>query len=355
MNPLEKELFLWAVIAIGCLFSYTNGFQDGSSVAAAPIASRSIVAWRAVVLTAICEFLGALLGGSGVANAISGISTYPRGESFLVVLAVALSAAVSWNFLTRLLRVPSSSTHALVGGLIGAIFGASGSFQFINWGEFGYLLHPSGVCKVLVTLFMSPLIGFFAGFFCLRLLYFVFARASSRVSKVVKRMQWLVLPVLAFGHGANDTQKVMGLIVLCLASGGVECGLGTNGQLSIPFWVRLLVGAAMTLGVVAMAPGIVKRVGAGIYRQRPVHAFVSEFASAVVVTVGSITGGPVSASQVIASTVMGVGYAQRRKGVHWLVAKDMLMAWFLTIPSAGALAYVFTYWLRALGYIHGAS
>ncbi|MFA7338763.1 MAG: inorganic phosphate transporter [Candidatus Obscuribacterales bacterium] len=329
------------VFLLGCLFAYTNGFQDGSSVAASPIASRSIGMWQGVLLTAIFEFLGALLGGSQVASAIAGITNYPRSEPFLYVLACALLAAILWNFLTRLFKVPSSSTHALVGGLIGAIFASTGSFEYIVWGSFNALIHPTGVCKVIATLFLSPLVGFGAGYFTLHLLQFLLSRATNQVNNALKSLQLLVLPVLAFGHGANDTQKVMGVIVMAMSAAGL---FGRQNPLasseSIPLWVRITIGAFMVFGVVCMAPGILKRVGLGIFKQRPVHGFASEFASAVVVLTGSITGGPVSASQVIASTVMGVGYANRRKGVHWLVAREMAWAWFLTIPCSAAFAFL---------------
>lgn len=346
---MDASAFLLIVVILGCVFAYTNGFQDGSSVSASPIAARAMSKHHAVYLTAAFEYLGALFGGSKVAASISGITDFPRGVAFLSVVCVALLSAICWNFVTRVLKVPSSSTHALVGGLIGSIYGASGSFKYVIFGDFGYLIHPTGVAKVIVTLFLSPLIGFGAGYICLRLAMIVFAKASSRLSVALKRMQWLVLPILAFGHGANDTQKVMGLIVMCLAG-----SIPAPGDMVIPLWVRLLVGLAMTSGVVAMTPGIVKRVGSGIYPQRPVHGFVSELASAIVVTFGSLTGGPVSASQVIASTVMGVGYAERRKGVHWLVAKDMLVAWFLTIPCSGLLAFsVYTLVTQFSGRLQG--
>lgn len=334
------SIYFVAVLLLGCLFSFTNGFQDGSSVAASPIASRSIGLWQGVLLTAVFEFLGALFGGSQVASAISGITNYPRSEPFLCVLACALLAAVLWNYLTRLLKVPSSSTHALVGGLIGAIFASTGSFEYIVWGNFNGLIHPTGVCKVIATLFLSPLIGFVAGYFTLHLLQFLLSRATTKVNNGLKRSQWFVLPALAFGHGANDTEKVMGVVVMAMSAGGL---FGHQNPLSssdtIPLWVRLTIGLCMAFGVLCMAPGILKRVGFGIFKQRAVHGFVTEFASAVVVLTGSITGGPVSASQVIASTVMGVGYANRRKGVHWLVAREMAWAWLLTIPCSAAFAY----------------
>ena len=338
---MQAEILFGFTLILGCLFAYTNGFQDGSSVAASPIACRSMSKFTAVAVCATFEFCGALFGGSKVASSISQITTYPRNGTFLVVLACALTGAIIWNYVTRILRVPSSSTHALVGGLMGAILASTGNFKYINFGDFGYMLHPTGVCKVIAALFLSPLLGFIAGYLTLHLVTIVCAYATSRLNQTMKRMQWIVLPILAFGHGANDTQKVMGLIVMALSTEGVRQTLGSSlVEGDIPLWVRVTVGIFMVFGVLAMAPGILKRVGAGIYRQRPVHGFVTELASSVVVLAGSMTGGPVSASQVIASTVMGVGYAQRRKGVHWLVAKDMMMAWFLTIPSAGFTAFL---------------
>lgn len=338
---MQAYLLFAITLILGCLFAYTNGFQDGSSVAASPIACRSMTRITAVAITALFEFSGALFGGSKVASSISQITNYPRNDTFLVVLVCALTGAITWNFVTRILRVPSSSTHALVGGLIGAIFASTGNFQYVVFGDFGYLIHPTGVCKVLAALFVSPLLGFVAGFLTLRFVNFVCARATSHLNTTLKRMQFLILPVMAFGHGANDSQKVMGVVVMALSTQSFGRMLDPQiGDGGIPLWIRLTVGVFMTMGVVAMAQGIVKRVGAGIYKMRPVHGFVTEFASSVVVMTGSLTGGPVSASQVIASTVMGVGYAQRRKGVHWLVAKDMLVAWFLTIPSAGFTAFL---------------
>ena len=333
-------IYLGALFLFACIFSYTNGFQDASSVAASPIASRSLSRVHALWLTVIFELLGALLGGSLVANSIYGITTYPRNESFLLVLVCGLGAAILWNFFTRMCKLPSSSTHALVGGLIGAIYGAAGNFDCIIWGRIDHVYDASGVAKVLVTLFVSPLAGFIMGYFSLKLLYFLLSRATTRVSKIFRFMQWFLLPILAFGHGANDSQKVMGILVLGLSVEHI------SGLDAIPFWVRLVVGVSLALGVVAMAPGLVRRVGQGIYRQRGVHGFVTELCSAMILLTGSLTGGPISTSQVIASCVMGVGSADRRKGVKWLVAKDMFFAWFLTIPLAGFVAYLMARLLR---------
>lgn len=321
------------VFFLSLIFTYTNGFQDGSSVAAGAIASRALSRTQAIILVASFEFLGALLGGSAVSSTIQSITSWPSEPSLLPVLASGLFAAIIWNYMTKLLRVPSSSTHALVGGILGAVIAGSGGVQYMVWGTPDHLLHPTGIWKVVLSLFLSPLIGFVAGYLVLCLTVFLLRNATTRVNRQLRGAQWLTTAVLAFAHGANDTQKAMGVLVLTLNASG----LTTIHE--IPLWVRIITGLAMAVGVASLAPGIVKRVGMGIYKLRPLHGFVTEFSLATVVLIGSITGGPVSASQVIASTVMGVGTAERKKGVHWLVARDMLVAWLLTIPCAGALAW----------------
>jgi PiT family inorganic phosphate transporter len=320
------------VIFLSLLFTYTNGFQDGSSVAAGAIACRAMSKLQAIILCATCEFLGALLGGSAVSKSIANLTNWPDDPTILPILSSALFAAILWNYVTKIIKVPSSSTHALVGGILGALFAAGHGFKFVIWGDPGYLIHPTGVYKVVISLFASPVLGFLAGFFLFQIVMLALSRASTRVNKPLRWMQWGTVSMLAFGHGANDTQKAMGIVVLAL-------GAVTNGAISdIPLWVRLISGIAMAIGIASIVPGIVKRVGGGIYKLRPVHGFVTESASAIIVLIGSATGGPVSASQVIASTVIGVGSAERKKGVHWLIARDMIVAWMITIPSSGLLA-----------------
>jgi PiT family inorganic phosphate transporter len=329
---LNEPAPLIAVICLSLVFTFTNGFQDGSSVTATAIASRSLSPALTVALVASAEFLGAVFGGSAVANSIQSITDWPPTTSLLPVLASGLAAAIAWNFLTRLIRFPSSSTHALVGGIVGAIVTESGSFKYIVWGSPDSLVHTSGLWKVLISLFVSPIIGFCAGYLILVIIMIILLHSSTKVNQTIKSVQCITVGTLAFGHGANDTQKAMGIILLSLNAAGM-----TTGN-TIPLWVRLSTGLAMAIGIVSLAHGIVKRVGSGIFRIQPVHALASQFASASVLLVGSTTGGPVAASQVIASTVIGVGAAQRKKGVHWLVARDMLVAWLLTIPGAGILA-----------------
>lgn len=318
------------VILLALFFTYTNGFQDGSSVAACGLASRVMMPLQAVLLVSCCELAGALFGGSAVSGTIQSITNWPARLDLLPVLISGLTAAICWNYLTRYLKVPSSSTHALVGGVLGALYAASG-LKYIVWGQ-ASLLNPSGVWKVVITLFVSPLVGFAAGMLVYVACTIALSNATMKVNKGIKALQWICTAVLAFAHGANDPQKSMGIIMLCLHA------VGFNTAEGIPIYVRLASGLSIALGIASLAPGIVRRVGTGIYKMRSLSALSAEAASASVVLFGSLTGGPVAASQVISSSVMGVGSAVHAKNVHWIVAKDMLLAWFLTIPCAAVLS-----------------
>lgn len=330
---MPSSILFIIVICLALLFTYSNGFQDGSSVAATAIGCRAMSPMQAVLLCAVFEFLGALFGGSAVSRTISGMTNCPAAHSLLAILASALLAAIFWNFMTKMFGMPSSSTHALVGGFAGALIYAGG----LKYVVIGNIFHPSGVLKAVISLFASVLLGFSAGFIFLLAIMWLLSGASTRVNKLLKAAQWLITPALAFAHGANDTQKSMGILMLALV------GADAAGSHGIPLWMRVLFGSAISLGVISLAPGIVKRVGSEIYRLRPVHGFTTQLASAAVVLGGSITGSPVSATQVIASTVMGIGTAERRKGVHWLIARDMILSWLFTIPCTfvlGGLIYV---------------
>jgi len=334
----DATYILIAVILLSAVFSYSNGFQDGSTVSASVIGSRALTPKQAVLLVSIFEFAGALLGGSAVASTVKSIAHFPDNPDVLVWLACAMTAAISWNYLTKQLGFPSSSTHALVGGLLGAVIAAGGGTKLIIWGEYRHLVDATGLAKVIVSLFLSPVVGFIAGYLTFKLTMLLLLKASTRVNKWLKLAQIPALSLVAFGHGANDTQKVMGVALLSLNSFGMQVT-------TVPLWVRILTASAMILGIASLAPRIVRKVGTDIFRLRPVHGFVTQAAAAAVLVYASTTGGPVSASQVITSSVMGVGTAERKKGVHWLVAREMLIAWFITIPGAAlgsaAMYYAF--------------
>jgi inorganic phosphate transporter, PiT family len=342
-SELNSETLTVIVFSLALLYTFTNGFQDGSSVAATAIWSRAMPPWQAIVLVASAEFLGAYFGGSAVASAIQSITSYPRNASILLVLASALSAAIIWNFFTRWVRLPSSSTHALIGGVLGAVI-TEGGVQYVVMGNANSLLHPTGLWKVIISLFVSPLLGFLGGYVVFIVALFLLRNATTKITKWLNAMQVISVTALAFGHGANDTQKAMGVILLALNS------TRTDPLTDIPSYVRILTGAAMVIGIISFSQGIVRRVGGGIFKLHTIHALTAQASAAAIVAYGSATGGPVSASQIISSSVVGVGAAQRRKGVHWKVVQDMLLAWLFTIPGAALLAAVLHrcifHWLR---------
>lgn len=338
-------LLLFLVILLSFIFTYTNGFQDGSSVTASAIGCRSLSPRQAVILVAAMELCGALLGGQAVADTMQSISSWPHRPDLLPIVICGLLGAIIWNFAMRFSGLPSSSTHALVGGILGALIAASDSLAYVVWGHIYSPFHGTGMSKVLLALFMAPVLGFAGGYVLLLLSKILLSRASIRINRQIKALQWLTLSILAFGHGANDTQKSMGLILLCLNS------LQLLDSYQVPGWLRLLTGLCMSAGVIALAPGIVKKVGSRIYRLRPLHGLVTQISAAGILLTASLNGGPVSASQVVSSSVMGAGAADRLKGVQWLIAQEMLTAWCLTIPGAGVLAWI-SYHLLGAGLNH---
>jgi inorganic phosphate transporter, PiT family len=321
------------VVILSLVFTYTNGLQDGSSVTAGLIFCRVLKPVPAVLLVACFEFAGAMFGGSAVASAVRSITPVSENAHLLPTLAAGLSAAIAWNYLAKFLKMPSSSTHALFGGLLGAFLAAPGGAANIIWGTVN-LFHPTGFGRIVVSLFTSPVLGFVLGYILINVMTLALVRATTEANRWLKLGQTVTVSLLAFGHGANDPQKTMGIILMALHASGIY------RSEEIPLWVRVSTGLSIALGVILLAPGIAKRVGSGIYKLRILHGFVSQATSGVLVVASSLTGCPVSSSQVISSAVMGVGSGEHFKDVHWLVARDILISWFLTIPCAGLCAYV---------------
>lgn len=322
-------LLAYIVIGLALLFAFTNGVQDGSSVSAGVISCRALSPARAVLLVALCELLGALFGGSAVAKMVGSVTTLPPSVELLRVLVATLLTATLWNYIIKLLRFPSSSTHALFGALLGAAVAAGGPGA-IDGGTYS-LLHPTGMARAIVSLIGSPIAGFVAGYALLGLTNLALLRATTKANKVLQVLQILALCVMAFGHGSNDPQKTMGIIMLALKSAHL------TDSTDIPLWARAGSGIAISLGVIATAPGIVRRVGK-IYKLKMVHGFALEVAAGAILLISSLSGFPVSTSQIVSSTVMGIGSNERVKDVHWLVARDILVSWFLTMPCTGLVA-----------------
>lgn len=327
-------LLVGLAVVITLVFDYTNGFHDASNIIATIIAARAMTPIQAVALVAFFEFLGPILGGTAVANTIGkfvDLSGIPKTNALLIILS-GLFAAAAWNLLTWWRGLPSSSSHALVGGLIGAITVSVGS-QHVVWGmhELGRG-HFTGVSKILVALCISPLLGFFLGFLIQRLVMFLLRAARPKINRQLRNSQWLTAAGLAFSHGANDAQKSMGILTLILLlSGAID-------SFVVPLWVMMLCAVAMTSGVLMGGWRIVRTLGFAIYKIRPVHALNSQLTACCVIFGSSLLGAPVSTTHVVASSIMGIGASDHPKAVRWGKAKEILVTWLITIPGAALIA-----------------
>jgi PiT family inorganic phosphate transporter len=325
------------------LFDVTNGFHDASNMIATVVASRAMTPIQAVMVVGTFHFIGPILGGTAVANTIGkfiDVSSLDVVVSLTIILC-GLSGAIFWNLLTWWFGIPSSSSHALVGGLIGAVVLASGP-EHVVWG-FGQLLHGelTGVTKVILALIISPFIGFWVGFALHRLMGFLLHGARPSMNGKLRRVQWLTAAGLSFSHGANDAQKSMGIITMVLVLGGYI------SEFVVPLWVVLSCATMITLGTLMGGWRIVRTVGFGIYKVRPLHAVNAQLTSAVVIFGASMIGAPVSTTHVVSSSIMGIGASERPKAVRWGKAREIISTWLITIPGA-ALAAAVVYWLVRL-------
>ena len=279
-------------------------------------------------MAAICEFAGPFLFGTAVAQTIGkniiDISTFDTKVLSLSISLViaALIGAIAWNLITWFWGLPSSSSHALVGGMVGAMLVAYGPEKII-W---------KGLLYVITVLIISPILGLIFGTLFLKATFYLFRNASPKAKYFFNRMQILSSIALSLSHGANDAQKSMGLITLSLVI------LGLSPTFHIPFWVVAACSAAIALGTASGGWRIIKTLGSKIYRLRSVHAFCAQTSSAAVILGAALLGGPVSTTHVVSSSIMGVGAGQRISAVRWGVAKNIIVAWFITIPASAVMA-----------------
>ncbi len=306
---------LGLVIILALLFGFINGMRDSSSIVATMISSRAFPPRAALTMTALVEFVGPFVFGVTVAKTVGGDIVASSALS-LQALTVGLVGAILWNLITWQFGIPSSSSHALIGGLIGATVISSG------WSA----IKVSGLYKVLIALFASPLVGFFVGFVVLRIIYYLARHSSPHITNFFKRGQLLTAMVLAFSHGTNDTQKTIGIIVLSLIIGGYL------PEFSVPLWVIVVSAGAMSLGTSFGGWKLIRTLGSRFYKIQPVHGFATQLTSGLVILTASLTGLPVSTSQVVSSAIIGVGASERFGKVRWGVAGDILTAWVITIP-----------------------
>jgi PiT family inorganic phosphate transporter len=327
-------------VAIALAFAVTNGIHDASNAIATLVATRAATPLQAILLASFFNMLGPLLVGAAVADTIAGIVTVPADQA-VAVIGSGLAAAVTWNVLTWRRGLPSSSSHALVGGLVGAAL-AAGGVSAVQWGGLEGL-HPVGVFGSLIALAISPVLGFFVALGLIRLARRLAHRATRRWKAVTANGQWVTSSALAFSHGANDAQKTVGVIAALLLAGG------QTDSLSTPAWVVPACAIALTLGTALGGWRIIKTVGRGIYRIDSLEGLASQTASAGVIFGASLGGAPVSTSQVVASSVVGLGGGRRRwRHVNWEIVREMLIAWVITLPAAAVVAvaiYSLVQWL----------
>jgi PiT family inorganic phosphate transporter len=318
---------LLAIIVLALGFDFLNGVHDSSNVVATMISSRAFSPRVALGTTALANFVGPFLFGVAVADTIGHEIVDPHTVSTTVILAALLSAIV-WDVLTWVLGFPSSSSHALIGGILGAVIVGAG------WAE----IELGGLEKVLIALLTSPLIGFVVGFLILKLIMALSRDATPRINIWFKRSQIVTGIALALSHGTNDSQKTMGIITLALV---------TSGFLKVfvvPVWVILICATMIALGTAIGGWRLIRTLGGKIFKIRPVDGFASQLASASVIISASLVGGPVSTTQVVSSAIMGTGTAERASKVRWQVAQEIATAWVLTIPASAAMAALF-YWI----------
>ncbi len=312
---------LIVIIGIALLFDFLNGLHDSSNIVATMISSRALSPRKALGMTAVAEFVGPFLFGVAVATTIGSEVVNPVAISSAVIIA-ALSSAIVWNLITWYFGWPSSTSHALIGGLIGAVAIADG---------FG-TIRLAGLEKVLIALFLSPVLGMVFGYLMLKLIYFLARGATPSVNTLFKRAQWGTSVALALSHGTNDAQKTMGIIAMAMVTTGYVT------EFDVPWWVITLSAGAIALGTLAGGWRLIRTLGGKFYKIRPVHAFGSQLTSAGIILGAALLGGPVSTTQVVSSAIMGAGSADRVSKVRWTVARDVVVAWVLTIPVAALLA-----------------
>ena len=326
MPDLSTGLF--AVIFLALAFDYINGFHDTANAIATSVSTRALSPKQAIWMAAALNFLGALFS-TGVAKTIGGDIVKSASLVDQQVITAALVGAIVWNLLTWWYGIPSSSSHALVGGIIGAVVAGRG------WDP----LNLAGIEKIFLSLVLSPIVALIVGYFFLILMMWLFRGFPPHALSVgFARAQIGTAALIAFSHGSNDAQKAMGIITLALLSAG------EISSLDVPTWVKFACALSMSLGTAVGGWKIIKTMGTGIARLEPFSGCAVELTSSLVIFSATLLHLPVSTTHVVSGSIMGIGASNRIRSVRWGVARQMLMAWVLTIPlsalASGLIYYV---------------
>ena len=321
------------VVLLAIAFDYTNGFHDTANSIATSVATRALSPAWAILMATSFNFIGAF-AGTAVAKTI-GSGLVDDQTTTQAIVAAALIGAIAWNLITWQRGLPSSSSHALIGGLLGATIIGAG-FGALNLGGI--------VNKVLIPMLTSPLLGFVLAFTFILAIYWVFRHSLRKpMARRFRRLQVFSAEFMAFAHGSNDAQKTMGIITLALFAAGVI------PDVTVPSWVIVVSATALSAGTAVGGWRIMKTMGQRVAKLEPVHGFAAETAAASILLGTAELGMPVSTTQVISSAIMGVGASQGVRAVRWGIARRILIAWVLTLPGAGIIAAFAWVILNALG------
>jgi len=332
--PNGLTLLLLAVFMLAVLFDYINGFHDTANAIATSVSTRALRPEHAILMSATANFVGALTGTAVAKTISSGLATTPSGSAGQTIVAAALIGAIVWNLITWRFGIPSSSSHALIGGLLGAVVASIGASAIIVDGVVG---------KVIVPLILSPFLGITIGFLMMVVIFNVFRRANPRrMNDRFRRLQVISAGFMAFSHGSNDAQKTMGIMTLALIASGL-----LPADAPIPLWIIVLAATAISFGTAAGGWRIIKTMGQKVVKLDPVHGFAAETTAATIILTASHFGMPVSTTHVISSAIIGVGSSDRLSAVRWGVAGNIVIAWIVTIPASAGIAAL-AWWLGGL-------
>lgn len=326
---------LVVVVGVALFFTYTNGFHDSANAIATSISTRALTPKAALAMAAVMNLAGAFMG-SGIAKTVSeGLIATPTGSTGMMILFAALAGAITWNMITWYFGLPSSSSHALFGGMVGAALAGSST---VYW---------SGVLeKVVIPMFLSPLVGLLIGYLVMTAIMWIFRRANPhKAQRGFRIAQTVSAAGMALGHGLQDAQKTMGIVVMALVIAGVE----EEGD-AIPVWVKIACALMLSAGTYAGGWRIMRTLGRRIIELDPPQGFAAETtAASVMYTSAFMFHAPISTTHVITSAIMGVGATKRIKAVRWGVAKNIIAGWFITMPAAAAVAAV-SFWVVDLAF-----
>lgn len=321
---MPEHWLIWAVVLLAVLFDYVNGFHDTANAIATSVSTRAITPRHAIIMAATLNFAGAMIS-TGVAKTIGGDLVLNPSQISLEVIVAALIGSIIWNITTWYYRIPSSSSHSLVGGVIGAVSISVGPAA----------LDVTGISKIVMSLILSPIVALATGYFVMISLLWIFRNFSPiTLNRQFRKMQLVSASLMAFSHGSNDAQKAMGIIALALLSGGyIE-------TMEIPVWVKIACATSMALGTSAGGWRIISTMGTKIFKMESINGFAADLNSSIVIFTATFLHLPVSTTHVVSGSIMGIGSAERVRAVHWGVARSMLLAWVITIPISACISAV---------------